>query len=277
MERNYELLKDVLSVATHTYQEELMIEFIENWLVENNLPYFVDDMGNIYVTKQTDQNIGFFPCVVAHTDTVHKIDTNNIRETILPNTQNIMKPSLNAFNNEGKPTGIGGDDKCGVYACLELLKELPNLKAAFFVSEETGCYGSRSANKLFFENVGYAIQFDAPGNRMITEISMGTRLFELNGDFHKITSNILNEEFNGTGEYGSHPYTDIYALKHLFDFSCINISIGYYRYHTRNEYVVIEDVYNGINVGKKIIEGLSYKKYKYLPDSNYLFNTKKQF
>jgi hypothetical protein len=37
----------------------------------------------------------------------------------------------------GKPTGIGGDDKCGVYACLELLKELPNLKAAFFVSEET--------------------------------------------------------------------------------------------------------------------------------------------
>lgn len=131
MERNYELLKDVLSVATHTYQEELMIEFIENWLVENNLPYFVDDMGNIYVTKQTDQNIGFFPCVVAHTDTVHNIDTINIQETILPNTQNIMKPSLNAFNNEGKPTGIGGDDKCGVYACLELLKELPNLKGVF--------------------------------------------------------------------------------------------------------------------------------------------------
>jgi acetylornithine deacetylase/succinyl-diaminopimelate desuccinylase-like protein len=56
----------------------------------------------------------------------------------------------------------------------------------------------------------------------------------------------------------THPYTDVYALRTQFNFSCINFSIGYYDYHTRNEYVVIEDVYNGIEMGKKMIESLGY-------------------
>jgi acetylornithine deacetylase/succinyl-diaminopimelate desuccinylase-like protein len=56
-----------------------------------------------------------------------------------------------------------------------------------------------------------------------------------------------------------HPYTDVYALRGKFDFSCINFSIGYYDYHTKNEYVVVEDVFNGISMGKKMIEKLGYK------------------
>jgi acetylornithine deacetylase/succinyl-diaminopimelate desuccinylase-like protein len=60
-----------------------------------------------------------------------------------------------------------------------------------------------------------------------------------------------------------HPYTDVYALKTKFDFACINFSIGYYRYHTPNEYVVVEDTYNGIKMGKDMIESLGYKKYNH--------------
>ena len=55
MERNYELLKEVLSVPTKTYQEERMVQFITNWLTENNIPFYVDEMFNIYATKQTDE------------------------------------------------------------------------------------------------------------------------------------------------------------------------------------------------------------------------------
>ena len=80
MERNYELLKEVLSVPTKTYQEERMVQFITNWLTENNIPFYVDEMSNIYATKQTDENISYFPCVIAHTDTVHNIDTINVFE-----------------------------------------------------------------------------------------------------------------------------------------------------------------------------------------------------
>jgi di/tripeptidase len=262
MQRDYQLLKNVLSVPTKTYQEQHMIEFITNWLKENNIPYEVDNMFNIYVTKQMDTNIEFFPCVVSHTDTVHNLDTINVREETLPNEQKILKPALKAYNNEGNPTGIGGDDKCGIFACLELLKELPNLKAAFFVSEETGCHGSRKADPNFFMNVGYAIQFDAPGNSMVSEYCMGTKLFDRNSTFFKSCDEVLTESFETRNKYQSHPYTDVYALKQKFDFSCINFAIGYYNYHTKNEYVIVEDVYNGIETGKKLIESLGHQKYQ---------------
>jgi putative aminopeptidase FrvX len=170
-----------------------------------------------------------------------------------------MKPSLYAMNNRNKPTGIGGDDKCGVFACLTLLKELPYLKAAFFVSEETGCHGSKKANTEFFENVGYAIQFDAPENWMVTEKCFGYSLFDRSSEFFNVADQVLSEGMvKEDMKYMVHPYTDVWALRGLFDFSCINFSIGYYNYHTKNEYVVIEDVYNGIDMGKKMIDLLGY-------------------
>ena len=265
MERNYQLLKDVLSVPSKTYKEEMMVQFISDWLTENEIDHVVDEYMNIYATKTTgDVPDGFyFPCVVSHTDTVHNIDTINVVEEQLKNAQGELKLSLKAYNNSGKPTGIGGDDKCGIYACLELLKELPFLKAAFFVSEETGCHGSRRADRSFFTNVGYAIQFDAPENWMVTERCWGTTLFDRNSDFFRGCDEILTESFPDKLKYFSHPYTDVYALKESFDFSCINFSIGYYNYHTANEYVVVEDVYNGIEVGKKMIEKLGNQKYKF--------------
>ena len=170
--------------------------------------------------------------------------------------------ALKAYNDEGNPTGIGGDDKCGVFACLTLLEELPYLKAAFFVSEETGCHGSRRADKSFFDNVGYGIQFDAPENWMITERCFGQLLFDRDSDFFKTCDKVLTEGMIPQDmEYMIHPYTDVYALRSQFDFSCINFSIGYYDYHTRNEYVVVEDTFNGIDMGKKMIEELGYNLY----------------
>jgi di/tripeptidase len=236
------------------------VEFITNWLSENNIPFYIDEYQNIYATKQTFE-VEYFPCVIAHTDTVHNIDTINVKEETLKNAQGELKPALKAYNDMGNPTGIGGDDKCGVYACLELLKELPNLKAGFFVSEETGCHGSKNADPKFFENVGYGIQFDAPENWMVSEYCMGVKLFDKESDFFKSCDVVINENFNGRQLYQSHPYTDVYKLKQIFNFSCINFSIGYYDYHTKYEYVIIEDVYSGIKTGKEMIEKLGYQKY----------------
>jgi putative aminopeptidase FrvX len=264
MIQNLDLLKEVLSVPTVTYQEEKMVAYIANWLVENNIEYYIDINNNIYATKK-EQEVPedfYYPCVIAHTDTVHNIDTINVREENLRNAQEQLKLSLKAYNNEGLPTGIGGDDKCGVFACLTLLKELPYLKAAFFVSEETGCHGSRKADPEFFNNVGYGIQFDAPENWMITEQCYGNILFDRNSDFFDKCDKVLTEGMNNEDmRYMIHPYTDVYALRNLFDFSCINFSIGYYNYHTANEYVVVEDVFNGIDMGRKMIESLGYVKH----------------
>lgn len=263
MENNITLLKEVLSVPSKTYQEELMIKFLVDWLTENKIDFYVDEYGNVYATKQESEQLPddfYFPCVISHTDTVHNIDTINIREEMLPNAQNELKLSFKAYNNSDKPTGIGGDDKCGVFACLTLLKELPYLKAAFFVSEETGCHGSKKADEKFFHNVGYGIQFDAPENWMITEKCFGQVLFDRDSEFFESCNSVLTESMdNNLMRYMVHPYTDVYALRGKFNFSCINFSIGYYDYHTANEYVVVEDVFNGIEMGRKMIEKLGYR------------------
>jgi len=260
---NYDLnlLKEVLSIPTSTYNEELMIEFLQEWLTNNNISNYIDGYGNVYATKKIDEPSDdfYYPCVISHTDTVHGLGNIIVKEENLLNAQKQPRPSLKAYNEHGKPTGIGGDDKCGVFACLTLLKELPYLKAAFFVSEETGCNGSRNADKKFFNDVGYAIQFDAPENWMITEKCFGQILFDRNSDFFKSCDEVLTEGMDKNFmQYMVHPYTDVYSLRTKFDFSCINFSIGYYDYHTKDEYVVIEDVYNGIEMGRKMIDKLGY-------------------
>ena len=259
------LLKEVLSVPTKTYKEDLMVIYLVKWLQENNIESYVDEYNNVYATKKISEQLPddfYFPCVIAHTDTVHNIDTINVREEQKLNAQGELKLSLKAYNDQGFPTGIGGDDKCGVFACLTLLKEMPYLKAAFFVAEETGCHGSKKADIDFFKNVGYAIQFDAPENWMITEKCFGQILFDRNSDFFKSCDKVLTEGMvREDMQYMVHPYTDVYALRSQFNFSCINFSIGYYDYHTENEYVVVEDVFNGIKMGKNIIEKLGNKLY----------------
>jgi putative aminopeptidase FrvX len=256
------LLKEILSIPSYSGNERKLVNFICEFLEENKIPYKVDELFNIYCTKG-DADI--YPCVVAHTDTVHNNNHIDVRTELKKNCRNVLKEAYKGYNAKGKPTGIGGDDKAGVFACLTLLLELPALKAAFFVSEEIGCKGSKEADEAFFENVGYAIQFDAPYDYMVTEVSSGVPLFDRRSEFFKKANNVLVEYI--IPEYGSHPFTDVYALKKLFDFSCINLSIGYYDHHTADEYVILEDVENGIKIGREMIASLGYEKYKkrYVP------------
>jgi tripeptide aminopeptidase len=263
MSKDLKLLKEVLSVPTYTYEEERMVQFLCEWLSNNKIPYYVDSYMNVYATKGIVSEGEYFPCVIAHTDTVHKIDTINIREEQLQNSQREIKLALKAYNDKGQPTGIGGDDKCGVFACMKLLQELPSVKAAFFVSEETGCHGSRNSDPEFFQNVGYVIQFDAPENWMISESCSGQVLFDRDSEFFEKANVVLTESMNNHDmEYMRHPYTDVYALTKKYGIQSINFSIGYYNYHTANEYVVVEDVMNGIEIGKKMIELMGFNLYK---------------
>jgi len=109
---------------------------------------------------------------------------------------------------------------------------------------------------------------------MITETCFGAKLFERESEFFNTCDKILTEGMVSTDmEYMVHPYTDVYALRGKFNFSCINFSIGYYDYHTKNEYVVVEDVFNGIKMGEEIINSLGNNLFKKEADKtfNYFF------
>ena len=168
------------------------------------------------------------------------------------------KDILTAYHPDtGEQTGIGGDDKCGVFVCLSLLEHFDVLKAAFFVEEEIGMKGSKEADEEFFNNVGYAIQFDAPSANWISEVCSGVKLFDIEFKTHITT--ILSE--GGYTKFSMDPFTDVNQLAQKFDFNCLNLGCGYYDQHTDKEYVVIDEVEKSLKMGKKLIDYLGIKKY----------------
>jgi putative aminopeptidase FrvX len=270
---NLDKFKELLSVPSKTYQEEDMVEYICSELDNiEGVTYYRDEMMNVYATKGKLSEGESYPMFIAHTDTVHqKVDKIIVKEEnlIRPNTfgkqfNNKMVPCLKAYTEDGKPTGIGGDDKCGIFICLELLKSLDKVKIGLFVSEETGCHGSSKCDENFLKDVGYITQYDAPGNHLISEICSGVRLFERDGEFFTKTLKVIEDTFGNEMMIQSHPYTDVSQLKKKSDVSCINMSCGYYNMHSNQEFISIEDVKNSIEIGKNMVKELGYKKYEYV-------------
>lgn len=273
--------KELLSVPSKTYQEDMMVEYIQKTL--NNIPnveYYTDKHNNIYAKKGVICDGDYYPMFIAHTDTVHSIvDEIIVREEmkVKPHTfghsyTNEKHLSLKGYTTEGTATGIGGDDKCGIFIALELLRILPTVKVGLFVSEETGCHGSSKCDIEFLKDVGYAVQFDAPGNNLITETCSGTRLYEKDGTFIKLIKPLFEDILNVKSDEQSHPYTDIMQIKKKGDFSCINFSCGYYNMHSSEEFVVVSDVEKSIEFAKEIVFYLGLEKYKYQATSNYNYD-----
>jgi hypothetical protein len=223
-------------------------------------------MGNIYITKGSSD---LYPCFIAHTDTVHEIAPINVVESVGSKPDTFGKSFgddvfdiLYGVDNDGKPTGIGGDDKCGIFICLELINRLDECKVALFVSEEIGCVGSRNADLEFFDDVSFVCEYDAPGDHLISEISSGVRLYESNGDFITLMKQSIEEAFGNPMIEQSHPYTDVMVLKDKLPVSCINISCGYYNMHTPKEFISVDDVDRAIQSGINIAQhGYEYKFY----------------
>lgn len=247
-------LKEILSVPTHSREEYLMIEYLKNVLTEKGYDHYVDEHGNIYVTKGSAE---WFPCFIAHTDTVHEINKNLMVVQEVMNDKDILR-GIDSVTE--KDSGIGGDDKCGVYLALEMLDTLPNVKIALFVSEEIGCQGSKYADPEFFKNVGYVIQYDSPGGSSMSLTLMGRYLFKQKSEFADKVTGLIKE--HGITDWAYHPYTDVWQIMEKFNIATLNLAAGYYRYHTDKEYVVIDDVQNGYELGLKLVETLGENKYE---------------
>ena len=254
------LLKEILAVPSKTGDEKRLISYLSEYLSVRGYNYIVDAMGNIYVTKGVAKS---YPLVMAHTDTVHPITEMVVREVNEKDTKGEFKMALKAFTQEGDmPCGIGGDDKAGVFICLQLLEMVDNIKVYLPVQEETGCYGSQFAvdkHKGFFTDVSYSLMFDSPQNDSMSKTLMGTNLYDESSVFFQESKDFIIE--HGINKWQDHPYTDSMVLRRAFGFQTLNLAAGYYNYHSKNEYVIVDDVQNSIDLGFKIISNLSEKNY----------------
>jgi len=258
-------LDEVLEIQSTSYQEQDMIKFISNWIddyskeLKDKIQYYTQtyksgdkEFTNLYVTKGKLSKKEYYPCFVSHTDTVHDImDT----PLYIDEGENLdgnkcffgwttEKSDFKGFDWR-VPAGCGGDDKVGIWACLNLLYNLDKCKLAFFAAEEVGTVGSKKVDKKFFKDVGYALQTDRRGNDdFVTKISgkwLSGKEFQ-----NKISSILKKRNFKLQPNGG---LTDVKAVKSAdIDICCANISSGYYNPHSDDEYVVEKDALNTLGL-----------------------------
>lgn len=188
--------------------------------------------------------------LVAHMDTVLKEPP---RTVIYEKEEDILY---------GK-RGIGGDDRCGIYAILQLLDEFrPHV--LFTEDEEIGCIGARKATReLQKPDVKFIIEVDRKGNNDCVFYDCGNYEFQ---DFIK--------SFGFKTQYGS--VSDICVLSKAWDLAAVNISTGYYEQHTYREYIKYSELLNIIDrikvilsLNYKEIESYDYQEVKYTYPYNY--------
>ncbi len=215
-----------------------------------------DAHNNLYIVKgQADH----YPCVAAHIDTVLPMKPVRIVE------QNGI---LIGYDKDGHRAGIGGDDKAGVFICLELLERFDSLAVVLFAAEEIGCQGAYAAEAKFFDQVGYVLEFDCPASGLVSYTSGGVRLFQNDGEFIQRAFPVLRE--HGATNWQRHPFTDVMALRKRFTFSCLNLSAGYYHWHSNVEHLRLVDAAAAIELGAELIAALGGHRYDYdprLPDA----------
>jgi tripeptide aminopeptidase len=247
-------LKDVLSVQSTTGGDGFMRAFIFAYIKDMPNLKVLQREHNIYITKGKAE---FYPCVVAHLDTVHPIykDYKIVKQ----------KGTYYAFSGK-KQVGTGGDDKCGIYVALRALTELEFVKVAFFHDEEIGCVGSGKAYMKWFDDVSLAMQADRRGADDIIFSAAGNTL--ASPDFIQMIKPMY-QKYGFKQAFGS--ITDVQELKNRgLGVSCFNISAGYHFPHSDMETVVEAELMNTYDFMKLIMLKFGNKRQShYEPKKSY--------
>ena len=169
--------------------------------------------------------------LTAHMDTVHKECVKEFHEE-----NGIIK----------SPQGIGGDDRCGIYMILKLIERGYKPSVLFCEDEEIGGVGSNKFVKTeLIEELKackYLIELDRANSNDAVYYDCGNNEFKA----------FISETIGYKEAIGS--FSDISHLSPACDRASVNLSCGYYKAHTTDEYVVLSEMENTIN---KVAELLS--------------------
>ncbi len=196
----------------HMRQKELK-HFLAAYLKEQG--YLVERQNGFLYAR------GEIPVLlVAHLDTVHQ-----------------EKPSIICRSEDRRymmsPQGIGGDDRCGVYMILQILKEV-RCHVLFCEDEETGGRGARAfAGSGIAVDVNYIVEMDRRGNNDAVFYSCD------NPEFTEFVCSFGFEEASGS-------FSDISVIAPYLKTAAVNISAGYYNEHRQHEMIDCKAMENNI-------------------------------
>lgn len=191
--------------------------------------------------------------LVAHLDTVH---TTPVKQIIKQKNGDVWS----------SPQGIGGDDRCGVYALVsvyERAKVKPWL--IFACDEEIGCVGASHLAEQYdkdklpreLEDLNFLIEIDRRGSNDAVYYNCDNPEFE-----QYISSKGFIAQFGA--------FSDISVLAPALGVAAVNLSSGYYNAHTKSEYIVVSQLEDTINRVIEIVEDEQDIRYDYI-ESTYGF------
>lgn len=217
--------------------------------LEVNLPCkFGKD--NVTVTNDYIFCRGQVPIMfVCHMDTVHK---EIVKKLFV--TYEAGNPSDYFLSS---PEGIGGDDRCGVYAAIYLMNNCKKLPYFLFTTnEEIGCVGAKVAMKDLKKEIAddkkillkYMIEFDRKGEKEVVYYDT------TNKDFMEYV-----ETFGFERKIGSS--SDVRHLSNSWGIASCNVSSGYYDEHTKGESVCPNHMMAQIQRVMNMIDDVEKAKY----------------
>lgn len=166
--------------------------------------------------------------LVAHMDTVHS------------------KQCASIINHNGKLSsseGIGGDDRCGIFIIMNIIKTM-KCSVLLCEDEEIGGIGASKFIRSEYAkdvNVNYIIEFDRKGSADAVFYSCANKDFK---EF--VCDNTGFKEAFGT-------FSDISILAPALKIAAVNLSCGYYNAHTLSEYVMYDEMMDIVDTARMLI------------------------
>lgn len=191
-------------------------------------------------------------CLVSHLDTVHDKTVSDM----------FIEPEKKIIHS---PQGIGGDDRCGVWIILRILKDIlengEELPSIFFsTDEETGSQSTKDACDWIIKNypecvdgIRFFIQLDRKGKNDSVYYNCDNKMFET----------YINS-YGFETAHGSR--TDICILCDKFGKAGVNLSCGFEGEHRVTEIVDVEVMLSTTQKVKTIIKEADKEiEFKYTP------------
>jgi hypothetical protein len=233
-------MKTFEDVCRMTQQE--VKKYMKKYLTDNK--YEVVDQDGFLYAKGTVPVL-----LVAHMDTVHRQKCKTI---------------VHVDNKLSSPQGIGGDDRCGVFIIMNLVKEL-HCSVLLCEDEEKGCIGASKFKRATYKDaegneqryiknldVNYMVEFDRRGKNDAVFYHCG------NEEFIDFIEDMTNFKFaNGS-------MSDISALMEEANLSAVNLSCGYYNAHTTCEYVIYDEMMDTVDAATALIKEKCDKPFVYV-------------
>jgi len=231
------------------FPQKKLKEFLVKYLKNKGYQPIVGD-GYIFA-------IGDIPILLtSHMDTVHDYPPYIITE----------EKTKEGLTKVSSPFGIGGDDRCGVYIIMDIINTYKPY-ILFCEDEESGGVGSNKFMKTVYadelKSLKYMIELDRKNG-------MDAVFYQCdNPEFTKYITD--NTGFKTA--WGS--FSDIGHLAPPSKVAAVNLSCGYYNAHTKDEYILLEEMYNTGNVVKDLLDKadeapvFEYIEKKYTYTGNY--------